>query len=62
MQISLATVTAEAVPYEDRVEFLAVLAKSISKSALYTSKKKEQNWEKYWIRIRSVWVGAFVAR
>ena len=48
MQTSLTTVMAEAValPYEDRVELLAVLAKSISKSALDTSKKNEQNWGK----------------
>ena len=41
MQTSLATITAEAValPYEDRVELLTVLAKSMSKSAIYTSKK-----------------------
>lgn len=46
MQTSLATITAEAValPYEDRVELLTVLAKSMSKSAIYTSKKNEQNW------------------
>ena len=48
MQTSLTTVMAEAValPYEDRVELLTVLAKSISKSALDTSKKNEQNWGK----------------
>ena len=45
MQTSLATITAEAValPYEDRVELLTVLAKSISKSALDTSNMNEKN-------------------
>lgn len=48
METALAKVTANAValPYEDRVELLAVLAKSIAKPVTYTAKTADKNWSK----------------
>ena len=45
METALARVTAKAValPYEDRVELLAVLAKSMAKPVNYASKKEDKN-------------------
>ena len=48
METALARVTAKAValPYEDRVELLAVLAKSMAKPVSYALKKEDKNWSK----------------
>ena len=46
METALSRVTAKAValPYEDRVELLAVLVKSMTKPVSYVSKKEDKNW------------------
>ncbi|UTC62355.1 hypothetical protein E4O00_13155 [Treponema sp. OMZ 788] len=48
METALARVTATAValPYEDRVELLSVLVKSIAKPVSHDSKKEDKNWSK----------------